>query len=46
MTSASNDLRRKVHTKSVDGQKETPDNRVANVLNFYTNQREAASKCL
>lgn len=41
MTSAWNDLRRKVHTKNVDGQKGTPDDRAANVLNFYTNQRES-----
>lgn len=46
MTSASNDLRRKVHTKSVDGWKETPDDRAANDLNFYANQRQAAPKCL
>lgn len=31
-----------MHTKSVDGQKGTPDDRAANVLNFYTNQRESS----
>lgn len=31
-----------MHTKSVDGQKGTPDDRAAKVLNFYTNQRESS----
>lgn len=38
------DLKRKMHTKSLDGQKGTPDDRVANVLNFSTNQKESSFK--
>lgn len=42
MISAPKDLRRKTHTKSLDGQKGTPDDRATNVLNFYTSQKESS----
>lgn len=53
LISAPKDLRRKTHTKSLDGQKGTPHDRAANVLNFYTSQKERSfqnqkqfAKCL